>query len=74
VIHSDIDCIEQEDFDEAISNFKKAIKTNRNFYRAYNNLGNAYKKKNEFEKAIEAYKLCLKKSDGILLDYLFMLY
>ena len=41
--------------DESISAWKKAIEINKNYFEAYNGLGNAYLKKKDYEYAIECF-------------------
>ena len=54
----------QKKFDEAIKNFKQAIKINPNYAQAENNLGVAYQNLNKFNESISCYKRAIKlKSD-----------
>ncbi|MEW6571050.1 MAG: tetratricopeptide repeat protein [Nitrospirota bacterium] len=45
-----------EDYPMAINHFKEALRIDQNFSEASNNLGNAYAKTGEYDKAIEFYK------------------
>ncbi len=47
---------DQNNYDAAIDNYKKAIKINPKYTGAYYNLGNAYSKKGDIENAIAYYK------------------
>lgn len=48
-----------EDFPKAIDFFQSAVKVDRDFSEAYNNLGFAYEKSRRFDEAIESYKKAL---------------
>lgn len=48
-----------EDFQKAIDFFKKAVKVDRDFSDAHNNLGFAYEKAGRFNEAIDSYKQAL---------------
>lgn len=48
-----------EDFPKAIDFFQKAVKVDRDFSEAYNNLGLAYEKAGRFNDAIDSYKKAL---------------
>ena len=55
---------DKKKFDEAIKNFKQAIKINPNYAQAENNLGVAYQNLNKFNESISCYKRAIKlKSD-----------
>ena len=49
----------QENFDEAIRFFLRAVALNSNYADAYNNLGVAYESKRSFDLAVDAYKKAL---------------
>ena len=51
--------LNQNDFENAISKFKRAIEIDPNFAFAWDNLGVAYRKTNQYEEAIKAYKKSL---------------
>lgn len=48
-----------EDFPKAVDFFQKAVKVDRDFSDAYNNLGLAYEKAGRFNDAIDSYKKAL---------------
>lgn len=48
-----------EDYPKAVEYFQRAIRADRNFSEAYNNLGFAFEKTGKFSEAIEQYKLAL---------------
>ena len=48
--------VEQNKLNEAIENYKNAIKINPNYFQAYNNLGIAFSKLNKFNDSIDSYK------------------
>ena len=54
-----IEYLEQNEFDNAIMKFKKAIEIDPNFAFAWDNLGVAFRKTNQYEAAIKAYKKSL---------------
>ncbi len=54
-----MDMMEQDDFENAILKFKKAIEIDPNFAFSWDNLGVSYRKSNQYEEAIEAYKKSL---------------
>jgi len=45
-----------EDFEKAVEYFKKALKVDRNFSEAHNNLGVAYERTGKIDEAIASYK------------------
>ena len=47
------------DQDEAIKNYKKVIDVDKNYFKAYNNLGNIYRNKGWNRKALENYIITL---------------
>lgn len=53
---------EMGELDKAINYLKKAIVENKNYYRAYYNLGLIYQKKKDNFTAIENYKLAISKN------------
>ena len=55
----------QNQLDEAVENYKRAIKINPNYAQAYNNLGIALHKLNKINEAID----CYKKALGIKKDF-----
>ena len=63
-------------YDEAILNFREAIKLNSNFFDPYNNLGQAYFKKGKLNLAIENYKnaLLINKNSYIVYTNLAKIY
>jgi len=63
-------------YDEAILNFREAIKLNRNFFDPHNNLGQAYFKKGKLDLAIENYKnaLSINKNSYIVYTNLAKIY
>ena len=48
-----------EDYSKAIKHFQEALKIDKNFSEAANNLGNAYSSLGEFNEAIESYKMAI---------------
>jgi tetratricopeptide (TPR) repeat protein len=52
--------MDENDYKSAIEKFEKAIKIDRQFAFAWDNLGVSYRKTNQYDKAIEAYKKSLK--------------
>lgn len=48
-----------EDYPSAIKHFQDALKIDKNFSEAANNLGNAYKSVGQFDKAVEYYKVAI---------------
>ena len=56
-------------YDEAILNFREAIKLNRNFFDPHNNLGQAYFKKGKLDLAIENYKNALSINKNSYIAY-----
>lgn len=51
-----VQLLQFEDFEKAIEYFKRALKADKNFSEASNNLGVAYEKTGEIEDAISSYK------------------
>jgi tetratricopeptide (TPR) repeat protein len=49
-------------FDEAISAYKKFLEKNPSAYQVHFNIGNCYKEKGDFEKAIEEYNIVLSET------------
>lgn len=50
----------EENFEEAISNYKKAVTVDPEFAFAYDNMGICYRRLNKYEEAIKAYEKSLK--------------
>ncbi|MCG2721596.1 MAG: tetratricopeptide repeat protein [Thermodesulfovibrionales bacterium] len=48
-----------EDYPKAVEHFKKALKYDEDYAEAYTNIGNAYAKMGEFNKAIESYRTAI---------------
>lgn len=48
-----------EDYQKAISFFQRALKVDKNYAEAWNNLGFAYEKVGQYPEAVEAYKTAL---------------
>lgn len=48
-----------EDYPKAITHFQRALKEDRNYAEAWNNLGSAYEKMGRYPDAVEAYKTAL---------------
>jgi type IV pilus biogenesis/stability protein PilW len=67
-----------ENYPKAIKHFKEALRIDENFSEALNNLGNAYAKIGEFDKAIDAYKRAISnpiyKNVALALNNLGMVY
>lgn len=55
-----IEEFQNENYEKAISNYKKAIVFDKDFAFAYDNLGITYRKLNRFDEAIDAYEKSLK--------------
>jgi Tfp pilus assembly protein PilF len=54
-----IHLLKLEDYPRAVEYFQRAIKVDRNFSEAWNNLGFAYEKKGNYSESIEAYKTAI---------------
>lgn len=54
-----VDKTENENYEEAIKNYKSAVKEDPKFFMAWDNLGVCYRKIGEYDKAIEAYQKSL---------------
>jgi tetratricopeptide (TPR) repeat protein len=52
---------DEKDYDQAISFFQQFLEKNPTAFQVYLNIGNCYKEKGEYEKAMEQYNLVLNK-------------
>ena len=59
-----------QQYDEAISNFQKALQANPNLIHAYNYLGNAFQEKKQFDKSISYYEQAIQINPADVTAYM----